>query len=90
MDNFIIAGKTYSSRLLVGTGKDRDFAQTRAAMTRGSGPMRALMARGAARARRGSKRRGTQPHSWQSPRTLTMPSVDPISADRFAAKKSIG
>ncbi len=32
MDNFIIAGKTYSSRLLVGTGKYRDFAQTRRAI----------------------------------------------------------
>ncbi|MEP7371461.1 MAG: thiazole synthase, partial [Nitrosospira sp.] len=32
MDNFIIAGKTYSSRLLVGTGKYKDFAETRAAV----------------------------------------------------------
>ena len=30
------------------------------------------------------------PDSWQSPRTFTMPSVEPISAERFAAKKSIG
>ena len=32
MDNLVIAGKTYSSRLLVGTGKYRDFAETRAAI----------------------------------------------------------
>ena len=32
MDNLIIAGKTYSSRLLVGTGKYKDFAETRAAI----------------------------------------------------------
>lgn len=32
MDPLIIAGKTYSSRLLVGTGKYRDFAETRAAV----------------------------------------------------------
>src|ERR687891_1388145 len=31
-DSLTIAGKTYSSRLLVGTGKYRDFAQTRAAV----------------------------------------------------------
>ncbi len=31
-DCLTIAGKTYSSRLLVGTGKYRDFAQTRAAI----------------------------------------------------------
>ncbi|MDH4191875.1 MAG: thiazole synthase [Betaproteobacteria bacterium] len=31
-DKFVIAGKTYSSRLLIGTGKYRDFAQTRAAV----------------------------------------------------------
>jgi thiazole synthase len=31
-DALVIAGKTYSSRLLVGTGKYRDFAQTRAAV----------------------------------------------------------
>ena len=31
-DAFVIAGKTYSSRLLIGTGKYRDFAQTRAAV----------------------------------------------------------
>jgi thiazole synthase len=31
-DQLVIAGKTYSSRLLVGTGKYRDFAQTRAAV----------------------------------------------------------
>ena len=31
-DNFIIAGKNYSSRLLVGTGKYKDFAETRAAV----------------------------------------------------------
>ena len=28
----IVAGKSYSSRLLIGTGKYRDFAQTRAAV----------------------------------------------------------
>jgi len=32
MDQLVIAGKTYSSRLLVGTGKYRDFAQTREAV----------------------------------------------------------
>jgi len=32
MDPLVIAGKPYSSRLLVGTGKYRDFAQTRAAV----------------------------------------------------------
>ena len=31
-DQLIIAGKAYSSRLLVGTGKYKDFAQTRAAI----------------------------------------------------------
>ena len=31
-DKLIIAGKAYSSRLLVGTGKYRDFEQTRAAI----------------------------------------------------------
>jgi thiazole synthase len=31
-DNLIIAGKPYSSRLLVGTGKYKDFAETRAAV----------------------------------------------------------
>ena len=31
-DKLIIAGKAYSSRLLVGTGKYKDFAQTRAAI----------------------------------------------------------
>src|SRR6202795_3023976 len=32
MDQLVIAGKPYSSRLLVGTGKYKDFAQTRAAV----------------------------------------------------------
>ena len=32
MDELIIAGKTYSSRLLVGTGKYKDFTETRAAI----------------------------------------------------------
>jgi thiazole synthase len=32
MDNLVIAGKSYSSRLLVGTGKYKDFAQTKAAI----------------------------------------------------------
>ncbi len=32
MDALVVAGKTYSSRLLVGTGKYEDFAQTRAAI----------------------------------------------------------
>ncbi len=32
MDQLVIAGRTYSSRLLVGTGKYRDFAETRAAI----------------------------------------------------------
>jgi thiazole synthase len=31
-DSFVVAGKRYGSRLLVGTGKYRDFAQTRAAV----------------------------------------------------------
>ncbi|MBK9161755.1 MAG: thiazole synthase [Nitrosomonadales bacterium] len=31
-DNLIIAGKSYSSRLLVGTGKYKDFTETRAAL----------------------------------------------------------
>ena len=31
-DAFVIAGKTYASRLLIGTGKYKDFAQTRAAV----------------------------------------------------------
>jgi thiazole synthase len=31
-DNLIIAGQSYSSRLLVGTGKYKDFAETRAAV----------------------------------------------------------
>ena len=32
MDNLIIAGKTYSSRLLVGTGQYKDFDETRASI----------------------------------------------------------
>ncbi len=32
MNNLVIAGKTYSSRLLVGTGKYKDFDETRAAV----------------------------------------------------------
>jgi thiazole synthase len=32
MDSLVIAGKTYASRLLVGTGKYKDFAQTREAI----------------------------------------------------------
>src|SRR5688572_10043698 len=31
-DPLVIAGKSYSSRLLIGTGKYRDFAETRAAV----------------------------------------------------------
>src|SRR5437868_15240354 len=31
-DALVIAGKSYNSRLLTGTGKDKDFAQTRAAV----------------------------------------------------------
>src|SRR5437868_14814650 len=31
-DQLVIAGKTYASRLLVGTGKYKDFAETRAAI----------------------------------------------------------
>src|SRR5919206_1071040 len=31
-DSLVIAGKTYSSRLLIGTGKYKDFAGTRAAV----------------------------------------------------------
>ena len=32
MDQLVVAGKAYFSRLLVGTGKYKDFAQTRAAV----------------------------------------------------------
>jgi thiazole synthase len=32
MDNLVIAGKTYTSRLLVGTGKYKDFSETRVAV----------------------------------------------------------
>jgi thiazole synthase len=32
VDKLLIAGKSYGSRLLIGTGKYRDFAQTRAAV----------------------------------------------------------
>ena len=32
VDLLTIGGKTYRSRLLIGTGKYRDFAQTRAAV----------------------------------------------------------
>src|SRR5436190_15476864 len=32
LDALVIAGKSYSSRLLVGTGKYKDFAETRAAV----------------------------------------------------------
>src|SRR5437588_10441103 len=31
-DSLVVAGSSYGSRLLVGTGKYRDFAQTRAAV----------------------------------------------------------
>ncbi len=31
-DEFVVAGKSFSSRLLIGTGKYKDFAQTRAAV----------------------------------------------------------
>ena len=31
-DSLVIAGKTYRSRLLIGTGKYKDFAQTREAI----------------------------------------------------------
>src|SRR5689334_25154290 len=31
-DSLVVAGKSYSSRLLVGTGKYKDFAETRAAV----------------------------------------------------------
>ena len=31
-DSFVVAGKAYASRLLIGTGKYKDFAQTRAAV----------------------------------------------------------
>ena len=31
-DNLVVAGKAYASRLLIGTGKYKDFAQTRAAV----------------------------------------------------------
>ena len=32
MDKLVVAGKTYASRLLVGTGKYRDFDETRRAI----------------------------------------------------------
>ena len=32
LDPLVIAGKSYNSRLLVGTGKYKDFAETRAAV----------------------------------------------------------
>ena len=32
MDSLVIGGKTYTSRLLIGTGKYKDFAETRAAV----------------------------------------------------------
>ena len=32
LDTLVIGGKSYSSRLLVGTGKYKDFAETRAAV----------------------------------------------------------
>ena len=32
LDALVVAGKSYSSRLLVGTGKYKDFAETRAAV----------------------------------------------------------
>jgi thiazole synthase len=32
LDPLLIAGKSYASRLLVGTGKYKDFAETRAAV----------------------------------------------------------
>ena len=32
LDAFVMGGKTYDSRLLVGTGKYKDFAETRAAI----------------------------------------------------------
>ena len=35
-DPLVIGARAYRSRLLVGTGKYRDFAQTRDAMVRGS------------------------------------------------------
>ena len=31
LDDLVIAGKLYSSRLLIGTGKYKDFSETRAA-----------------------------------------------------------
>ena len=40
-DAFVIAGKPYSSRLLIGTGKYKDFAQTRAAVE-ASGAFRSI------------------------------------------------
>ena len=36
MHQLTIAGKAYRSRLLVGTGKYKDFAETRAAIARGT------------------------------------------------------
>src|SRR5690242_1791030 len=32
MDNLVVAGKAYSSRLLIGTGKYKDFEETRTAI----------------------------------------------------------
>ena len=38
-DPFVLAGKSYTSRLIVGTGKYRDFAQTRDAIERAGAEM---------------------------------------------------
>ena len=37
LDPLVIAGKPYASRLLVGTGKYKDFAETRAAANKDRG-----------------------------------------------------
>jgi hypothetical protein len=46
------------------------FAHTSSEITRGSGPINALIERGSANARRASKRRSIQSHSWMSPKNV--------------------
>ena len=45
MHQLTIAGKAYRSRLLVGTGKYKDFAETRAAMDEARAMMKARQSR---------------------------------------------
>ena len=41
LDPLVIGGKSYGSRLLLGTGKYKDFAETRAAVEASGAEMRA-------------------------------------------------